>query len=613
MAESAPLTFNHLYAFLDGEIFQHAATVYQTFFLEPDERVENHVCIKTCAIQDVEMNRWGKATLALRYGVNHSGFREGDSVLLNRPGARGEEILTSGFEMDWVEHDPVGRTITLSQSYGNNGRLPFGSGQSVVVDQSLAGHLRVVREAMDEIRSVPDDFGFFQNLMAGRLEQRPVQPHAELYAAICDALRLTESQREGFRLAVGTFPVCGIQGPPGTGKTYVLAAIAAYYVCMGHNVLVSALSHYAINNALNQAAKTMGLLKVPATAVKVSRNKNEGLELEAGLPLEISFGIRNGLKPGNNVYGMTSFKAAHDLRGAKLDVLILDEASQLPLPHAFMMMRHGNKTVLIGDHRQMRPIIGYRHHRHPDLYLSIFEFFRQLYPDRVRMLTDTFRMNDAVTAFPSRAFYDGRLTPFGETGARRLAIHPRPPAGEFKYWEILDPDRPSVFVELGHRFATKNCPAEAELVADLVLTAVRDYGVPARNIAVLVPFRAQQELIRARLRRLAREHRKRLELVLVDTVERMQGQERDMIIYSLTASDPDRLGAIADFFFDLHRFNVAITRARVKRIVVGSRHLLSARADDPDVLRHLNTLARFFRSEPTVRWEPPPSAAADGA
>ena len=146
-----------------------------------------------------------------------------------------------------------------------------------------------------------------------------------------------------------------------------------------------------------------------------------------------------------------------------------------------------------------------------------FEFFRQLYPDRVRMLTDTFRMNDAVTAFPSRAFYDGRLTPFGETGARRLAIHPRPPAGEFKYWEILDPDRPSVFVELDHRFATKNCPKEAELVADLVLTAVRDYGVPARNIAVLVPFRAQQELIRARLRRLAREHRKRLELVLVDT------------------------------------------------------------------------------------------------
>ena len=601
MPEPSPLNIADLQAFLDGEIYAHAAKVYQTFSLEPDERVENHACIKDCTIREVSFNQWGKATLTVRYFVNHSGFREGDTVLLNRPGVRGESILADGFEVDWLDHDPVTRTVRLAQSFNNDGPLPFNLGDQVVIDQSLAGHLQAVHRSLAEIDGTPAEKRFVENFLNGRLEFSPVQVQRETFDAIAGALQLTGSQREGFELAVSTFPAAGIQGPPGTGKTFVLAAIAAYYLSQGKNVLVSALSHFAINNALNQAAAVIAALGLPGRAIKVSRNKNEGLLQEPDIPLRIIHGLKGTLPPGANVYGLTSFKAVYDLRGMKLDVLILDEASQLPLPHAFMMMRFARKTILVGDHRQMRPLIAYRHHPHPSLYHSVFEFFRDRHPGRVVMLRDTFRMNDPIAAFPSRVFYGGRLVPYGETGGRRLTVRPAEGEDRRRFREIMDPARPSVFVELNHRFATKNCPEEADLVADLVLAAVLEYDVPARSIAVLVPFRAQQELIRSRLRKRGQEHGKRLELVLVDTVERMQGQERDLVIYSLAASDPDRLSAMAEFFFEPHRFNVAITRAKTKRIVVGSRHLLSARPDDVDTLRHLNLFCRFFRSEFTVR------------
>ncbi len=597
MGDQTKPTLESLQKFLAGEIFQHASDIYQMFFLEEDERVENHVCIKNCIIQEVAVNQWGKTTLTLCYGVNHSGFREGDTVLLNRPGGRGETLITNGFEMDWLEHDPVSRMIRLAQSFNNRGKLPFGRGHAVTIDQSLAGHLQMVSQATAQLAENQADPPFFDAFLQGTLATKGVPVQEELFASFCRTLSLTDSQRESFALATGTFPVVGIQGPPGSGKTFVLAAIAGYYLAKGHNVLVSALSHQAINNALNQAAAVMRTMNIRAWALKVSRNKNDGLHLDEGLPLKIINAIGSWLDSGPNLYGLTSFKAVHDLRGKKIDLLILDEASQLPLPHAFMIMRYARKVILIGDHQQMRPIISYRHHPDPSLYLSIFEYFRALYPDRVRMLTETFRMNDEITAFPSTTFYEGRLKPFGDTGGRLLMIQPAQPGVERKYAEIFDPKKSSVFIEMDHRHATKHCPEEADLVADLIRAAVLDYGISARSIAVLVPFRAQQELIRTRLRQLSQEHHKRLTLVLVDTVERMQGQERDLVIYSLTASDPNRLSAIADFFFDIHRFNVAMTRAKTKRIVIGSRHLLDARPTDPRILLNMNIMCQFFSSQ----------------
>jgi DNA replication ATP-dependent helicase Dna2 len=106
-------------------------------------------------------------------------------------------------------------------------------------------------------------------------------------------------------------------------------------------------------------------------------------------------------------------------------------------------------------------------------------------------------------------------------------------------------------------------------------------GIPSSEIGIVTPFRAQSREIRTLLRRAVPDPVARQQIV-VDTVERMQGQERDVIIVSLTTSNPVFAAEIADFFFQPERLNVAITRPRVKLIIVGSRALRETAPVDLD-------------------------------
>ena len=108
-----------------------------------------------------------------------------------------------------------------------------------------------------------------------------------------------------------------------------------------------------------------------------------------------------------------------------------------------------------------------------------------------------------------------------------------------------------------------------------------DQQQPAGQVAIVAPYRAQGRLIR-RLHELAAGLGEAEPAdIVVDTVERIQGQERDLIIVSLTTSDPDHAAGRAEFFFQPNRLNVSITRPRVKRIVIGSPHLWRAEPKDP--------------------------------
>jgi DNA replication ATP-dependent helicase Dna2 len=130
-----------------------------------------------------------------------------------------------------------------------------------------------------------------------------------------------------------------------------------------------------------------------------------------------------------------------------------------------------------------------------------------------------------------------------------------------------------VFVDLRHRNATTSSMAEASLICDLIAELLA-CGVKPDEIGVVTPYRAQARTIRNLLHSMPPDSEQRRKII-VDTVERMQGQERDVILLSLTTSNPAFAAGIADFFLQPERLNVAITRARVKLIIVGSSHLLS--------------------------------------
>ena len=135
---------------------------------------------------------------------------------------------------------------------------------------------------------------------------------------------------------------------------------------------------------------------------------------------------------------------------------------------------------------------------------------------------------------------------------------------------------------------------EATLTAFLVKDMIAG-GIKPEEIAVIAPYRAQGREIREQIRKISNGQRW-LDDILVDTVERIQGQERDVIIISLTTSDPLHAGNRAEFYFQLNRLNVALTRARKKRIVIGSSKLFNAQTGNEILDQNIEVFRRFYRS-----------------
>ena len=144
-----------------------------------------------------------------------------------------------------------------------------------------------------------------------------------------------------------------------------------------------------------------------------------------------------------------------------------------------------------------------------------------------------------------------------------------------------------------HEGFRTRCLPEARVVAGIVLDRiVRQRGDPG-DIAVVSPFRAQLRLIRTLVKRGLDAAGVAAPLPVIDTVERIQGQERELVVVSLVASDPDHLaGDAAAFFYSGNRLNVTITRARTKLIVVASPHAFTA---FPRTLAGLADVERFRR------------------
>jgi DNA replication ATP-dependent helicase Dna2 len=249
------------------------------------------------------------------------------------------------------------------------------------------------------------------------------------------------------------------------------------------------------------------------------------------------------------------------------DVVLLDEATQLVLPLAVAAMARARRWVLFGDHRQMAPVIIATDH---DAWArrSAFEHFLGRAPHV--MLQTCRRMNSALIAFSSRTWYDGRVQSAPDVASRRLRLRPPLPSVDPQTLHLdaaLDPASPGVVARLNHTGFSQVNHVEAELVARLVQRAI-ERGIPPAEIAVVTPYRRHEREVRSQL------HQRigaASEQIRVDTVERIQGDEREMIVVSLCDSAPG--GSLTE----LH-LNVALTRAKSKRIVVGGARLFDARS-----------------------------------
>lgn len=547
--------------------------IHQTWSKPVASRVSDGRAIEGVRVADIRPNGY----ILLTCEQNSSRFREGDILRLNR----GNPFESPAF-MVTLESDDETRMIVSSQDLGINWGPLNREADGWILDEGYIDLTSWVLDALDEAgdthvgrdRILPLIMGYAQPMTDSRRFVRGMN--------MGERWKLNFSQTEALAQAYGTDLTYLIQGPPGTGKTRLLAHLAQLLVEDGERVLVTSFTHRAINNALNT-------LKAVAPQIPVAKIGQESRtdDLETDNYEEFVLCPMAHMSQGYVIGGTPFATRTRRLSGVEFETVIFDEASQITLPLAVMGMLAAKKYIFIGDQKQLPPVLTTR--------LSGGAFRESIFGSLVErgydtMLEVTFRLSKELAEWPSRQFYEQRLIPTPKISDWRVE-YPRPPA---RLMHILDPDEPKVFWDLAHRNTTTRSYKEANAVEDLISTLLK-CGFPPEEVAVVVPYRAQAREIRNRLRRLTGSS-DLLQQIVVDTVERMQGQERDLVILSLTTSNPGFASGLADFFFLPQRLNVAITRPRKKLIVIGSRHVLNAVPDSDELLETVNMLRDFLGS-----------------
>jgi len=539
--------------FIQSEFATQHANLERQWALPLGERVAHGYAIEGLKVESIE-----KRTIRLSCQTNESRFREGDFLVLHRGNPVGIESAQVMIEYD----DETLMEVALQ---GGNPFFLRDQPDGWIADESMLDLRHFHLDALDEVADTIRGREIILPMLSG--ERVPKLDVARYDRAKSDTQKIgvNSSQIESISQAYATDLYHLIQGPPGTGKTFVLANLVQMLVADGERVLVSGLTHRAINNALNKIYLVDSALPV----CKI------GLESRAG-DLKVknyeNF-ILSGFDQltGGYAVGATPFALrSNRLSGIEFDVIIFDESSQITLPLAIMGMLAGQKYIFIGDEHQLPPVTSLKGQGLGNT--SIFGFLSGRSAET--LLNTTYRMNDVLSRWSSREFYDNLLVSHESVAGRRLKL--KQTNGIWDH--ALDPDEPAIFLDLHHRGNTTRSQKEADVVAELI-EALLFAQVPASQIGVVVPYRAQGRKIRNLLRQILQNEETAREII-VDTVERMQGQEREVVLVSLTTSSPGFASQLAEFFFQPQRLNVAVTRPRTKLIIVGSSVVLEAEPTD---------------------------------
>ena len=419
---------------------------------------------------------------------------------------------------------------------------------------------------------------------------------------------LNKTQEKAVNEVLWTKDVMVVHGPPGTGKTTTLVEAinetlrreSQVLVCAQSNMAVDWISEQLVDRgipvlrvgnptrvndkmlsftyerkfeghseypqlwSLRKAIREMRAKRKRGSESyhqQLDRLKSRATELEVRINAEIFQEAR--------VIACTLTGAANRvLEGMKFNTLFIDEAAQALEAACWIPIRKVSRVIFAGDHQQLPPTVKSIAALKAGLGKTLMERIVENKPEVVTLLQVQYRMNDQIMQFSSREFYDGKLQT----------------APEIKYRGILDYDNPMSWYNtddlpeeieskeefVGESFGRIN-KAEAELTLqhlELYYGRIGKQRILDERIdvGIISPYRAQVQLLRRMIKK--REFFKPYRhLISVNTVDGFQGQERDVIILSLVRSNDE--GQIG-FLRDLRRMNVAITRARMKLIILGS-------------------------------------------
>lgn len=458
---------------------------------------------------------------------------------------------------------------------------------------------RLMFEALDRVINAKGNrLAYLRDLFASRQK-------AETFSF--DPIRfpwLNPAQEQAVNNVLRAKDVAIVHGPPGTGKTTTL--VEAIYetlrrenqvlVCAQSNMAVDWISErlvdrgvnvlrignptkvndkmlsftyerrfadhpdypqlWSIREAIRKLRQNRKRRRDEGYHQKIERLKSRATELEIRINAEL-FG------EARVIASTLAGSASRLLAGQKFGTLFIDEAAQALEPACWIAIRRASRVVLAGDHCQLPPTVKSIEALRGGLGTTLMERIVRQKPDVVTLLKTQYRMNEQIMRFSSDWFYGGMVEA----------------APQIRFRGILDFDNPMAWIDtadvegkeefVGESFGRIN-RAEAQLTLDTLQEYFTKIGkqriLDERiDVGVISPYRAQVQLLRRLIKK--KEFFKPYRgLISVNTVDGFQGQERDIIVISLVRANAD--GQIG-FLSDLRRMNVAITRARMKLIILG--------------------------------------------
>src|SRR5262249_10294021 len=376
--------------------------------------------------------------------------------------------------------------------------------------------------------------------------------------------------------------VFAIQGPPGAGKTFTGARMICELVKRGKRIGVTALSHKVIRKLLEEvvtAAKEEGVVQVRC----LQKTEDEPPTPEIAVVAKNDEAI-TALRSGTaNVLGGTSWLWTPEASFEAVDVLFIDEAGQMALADVIAVSQAAKSIVLIGDPQQLeRPLKG----SHPDgAEKSALEEFldghKTISKEMGLLLPETWRLHPRICRFTSAVFYEDRLR--SRPALEKYLLEGHPWLSGAGLW----------FVPVHYEGNQNSSPEEVDVIATIVNGLLQSGVEFQRGVELSRPLKPEDILVVAPYNAQVSDLSARLSTLKVGTVDKFQGQEAPVVIYSLTTSSPEDAPRGMEFLYSLNRLNVATSRAMTTVIVVGSPRLFEPECKTPRHMQLANALCAF--------------------